>query len=92
VKRAHNANEARLQLYEELDKGELTLADASRRLRRIIGKSQDAYAQLIGIAPRVLKDFERGVGNPTLRTLEKIGRPLGLEVAFRRRRGSDRSA
>jgi len=34
----------------------------------------------------VLIDFERGVGNPTLASLQAMGKPFGLEIAFVRRR------
>lgn len=35
-----------------------------------------------GITPRILIDFEKDAGNPTLATLLKIGYPFGLEVDF----------
>ncbi|MCF8146247.1 MAG: helix-turn-helix domain-containing protein [Deltaproteobacteria bacterium] len=34
------------------------------------------------ISPRILSEFEKGSGNPTLATLEKIASPFGLEVTF----------
>jgi transcriptional regulator with XRE-family HTH domain len=87
VKRAPDSIAARAELYEELARGTLSLGETSRRLRKIIGKTQEEYAALIGVAPRVLKDLERGVGNPTLQTLQKVGRPFGLDVVFRKRPG-----
>ena len=76
--------EATLALYEALERGDLGLPEASKRMRRIVGMSQPAYAKLIGISTQSLMDFERGKGNPTLRTLEAIARPFGLSVCFRR--------
>ena len=76
---------ARLELYGALERGELTLGEACRRLRRIIGKTQREYASLVGVTPRALKELERGVGNPTLATLNKIGGPFGLSVVYRHR-------
>jgi transcriptional regulator with XRE-family HTH domain len=82
LKRAPDPIAARRELYLALARGALDLREASRKLRRIIGLSQSDYANRIGISPRVLIDFERGVGNPTLKTLERIGKPFGLEVVF----------
>jgi transcriptional regulator with XRE-family HTH domain len=54
-------------------------------MRRIAGKTQAEYAKLVGVGPRVLIDFERGVGNPTVRTLARMFDPFGLELTVRRR-------
>jgi len=73
-------------LYEGIESGTLDMREASRRMRQILGLSQAVYAtKVLKISPRVLIDFERGVGNPTLETLRKIGSPFGLEVGFVRR-------
>lgn len=63
----------------------LNLVEAVRRMRKIADKTQAEYAKLVGVSPRVLIDFERGVGNPTLRSIEKMLRPFGLELTVRRR-------
>ena len=81
-----NRREATLELYDALERSELTLQQACRRMRRILGLSQPAYAELIGISAQSLMDFERGKGNPTLKILEAIARPFGLRVCFRRPR------
>jgi transcriptional regulator with XRE-family HTH domain len=65
--------------------GNLDLADASRLMRRVADKTQAEYAKLGGVSPRVLIDFERGVGNPTVRTLRRMLDPFGLELTVRRR-------
>jgi transcriptional regulator with XRE-family HTH domain len=75
----------RVEFYERVKAGDLGLAEAVRIMRRIAGKTQAEYAKLVGVSPRVLIDFERGVGNPTLRSLEKMLEPFGLEVTVRRR-------
>jgi DNA-binding XRE family transcriptional regulator len=85
VKPLANRREATVDLYDALERGELSLRQASRRMRRILGLSQPAYAELVGISAQSLMDFERGEGNPTLKTLRAIARPFGLEVCFRRR-------
>jgi transcriptional regulator with XRE-family HTH domain len=74
------------ELFAKVDAGELGLVEAAKMLRKVAGKTQGEYAALIGIAPRVLIDFERGAGNPTLSSLARIFRPFGLELTVRRAR------
>ena len=38
--------------------------------------------KILKISPRVLIDIERGVGNPTLKTLNKIGHLFGFKTGF----------
>lgn len=83
-KQSQAGTNARLQLYQDLSEGKLSLSEAVRKMRKVVGLTQVQYAELIGIAPRVLIDLERGVGNPTLKTLEKIGKPFGLVLTFRK--------
>lgn len=79
-----NRREATMELYAALERNELSLEDACRRMRRILGMTQSAYAGLVGISTQTLMDFERRKGNPTLGTLRAIGRPFGLQVGFHR--------
>jgi putative transcriptional regulator len=75
--------QAKQQLMDDIESGELSLGQAVRRMRLITGKSQKNFAQtIIGISPRVLAEIERGVANPTVETLNKIGRPFGYKVSF----------
>ncbi len=73
---------ARRELFLAMENGEVELREAIRRARRIMGLSQERYARLAGVAPRVLTDFERGVGNPTLQTLMELARPFGFRLVF----------
>lgn len=72
----------REDFYNDIAAGSLSLADAVKRMRHIVGMTQADYAKLIGIAPRVLMDIERGVANPRLSTLEKLAKPFGLNLGF----------
>jgi DNA-binding XRE family transcriptional regulator len=82
-----DARKMKIQLYEGIESGALDMRAASRLMRKILGYSQKEYAEkVLKIAPRVLIDFERGTGNPTLETLQKIGRPFGLEISFVKKR------
>ncbi len=74
----------RRELYARIDRGDIGLVEAIRTMRRIVGKSQVDYARLVGVSPRILKEIERGVGNPTMETLRKILRPFRLDVGVRR--------
>lgn len=74
-------------LYADLEAGLLTLGQATRRMRKIVGLTQVEYAEkALKIYPRVLMEIEKDRGNPTLETLEKVGRTFGLKVGFVRER------
>jgi DNA-binding XRE family transcriptional regulator len=73
------------ELYRRVAANEIGLPDAVRLMRRIADKTQDEYARLVGVSPRILKELERGVGNPTLETIRKVLAPFGLDVGVRRR-------
>jgi len=60
-----------------------------RRMRKLTGLTQPECAKLTAVAPRVLIDIERGVGNPTLASLQRIAEPFGLEPGLRRRLKND---
>ena len=70
-------------LYADIEAGRLTLGQATRRMRKIVGMTQTEYAEkVLKIYPRVLMEIERDRGNPTLETLHKIAAPFGLVVRF----------
>jgi DNA-binding transcriptional regulator YiaG len=74
------------QLYAELEAGALTIPQAVRMLRKTTGLTIPAYAEHVGISTRYLGDIERGLMNPTVDILEKVGEPFGLVVTFARRK------
>lgn len=76
----------REELYERIDRGDVTLTEALKMMRRIAGLTQPEYARLVGVSARVLIEFERGIGNPTVKTLERIFAPFGVELTLRRGR------
>ena len=83
MKKPSDPYTARKELYRAIEAGELSLSESVRRLRKLVGKTQPQFAELVGIAHRTLLDLEREKGNPTLDTLVKIGRPFGLVIGFR---------
>jgi len=71
------------ELYLSLAQGNISIQEATRRMRKILGMNQKEFAQKIAkVSPRILSEFESGSGNPTLATLEKIALPFGLKVTF----------
>jgi len=50
--------------------------------RESLKVTQETLAALSGVGLRTLKQFERGKGNPTFMTLQKIGDALGLEISI----------
>ena len=71
------------RLQDAIARGEISIGEAVRSMRKIIGMSQKDYARrIVGISPRVLAEIERDVANPTVETLNKIGRPFGYQIGF----------
>lgn len=71
--------------YEAIAAGELTLQEAVKRMRALSGLTQQEFADHRGVSIKVIKEIERGVGNPTVNTLNQIASIFGLEVSFIRR-------
>lgn len=65
-----------------LAQGALPLPDACKAIRLIQGLSQDEFARRSGVNRKVVKDLERGQGNPRWDSLQRIGRAAGFRVAF----------
>ena len=85
--RAEKMRDAKEKLYEDLVSGQITMGQATRQMRKIVGLTQKESAdKILKIYPRVLMDIEKDRGNPTLETLEKIAKPFGLRVGFVRNR------
>lgn len=86
VKRKKTPEEVRSEkesLYADIEAGRMTIGQATRSMRKIVGMTQTEYAEkVLKIYPRVLMEIERDRGNPTLETLQKIGAPFGLLVRF----------
>lgn len=58
--------------------------------RKTLGLSQTDLAEMSGVSPATIKNIERGKGNPSFETVEKILSVLGLEVLFRVRSPFDK--
>lgn len=76
------ARERRNQLLETAAAAELSITEGVREMRAISGMTQEEFARHRDVSARVIKAIELGQGNPTVATLNRIGRFFGLEVAF----------
>lgn len=58
--------------------------------RKTLGLSQTDLAEMSGVSLATIKNIERGKGNPSFETVEKILSVLGLEVLFKVRSPFDK--
>jgi len=49
-----------------------------KRLRKEAGYSQEAFADIAGVARSYASDIERGARNPTLEVVERIAKALNI--------------
>jgi transcriptional regulator with XRE-family HTH domain len=52
-----------------------------RRIRLKKGLSQSALAKQAGLSPNYIGTLERGVQNPSLKTLERLAKGLGCSMS-----------
>ena len=84
----------RAQVIESIEQGlsdgSLEIGDAVRRLRtEVTGLHQSQFAQMCKISVRTLVHIEHGEGNQTVKSLNAVFRPFGLQmgvVKVRRKR------
>ena len=74
----------RIQFYEDVEAGRLSLRDAAKKMRSLSGLTQIEFAQHRGVSLKAIKEIESGAGNPTIKTLNQIAAIFALEVAYRR--------
>ena len=73
----------RVALYEDIEAGGLSLAETVRRMRQVTGMTQADFAEKVaGVSKLTIAQIERGEGNPTVETLERVGRAFGLRLGF----------
>lgn len=51
--------------------------------RKTLGISQNDLAEMSGVSLATIKNIERGKGNPSFETVEKILAVLGMEILFK---------
>ena len=60
----------------------MRLQDTIKGRRKRLQLNQNDLAQMAGISLATIKDIERGAGNPSWNTIEKICEVLGLSISF----------
>ena len=64
----------------------MSLNDTLKERRMRLQISQSDLAEMAGVSLATVKDIERGKGNPSLQTTEKLLDVLGLEIVYRIRK------
>lgn len=68
-------------IQEGLAQGTLEIGEAVRRLRvEVTGLHQSQFARMCKISVRTLVHIEHGEGNQTLKSLNAVFRPFGLQM------------
>lgn len=60
----------------------MSLEDTMKARRKTLGISQQDLAEMSGVSLATIKDIERGQGNPSLSTMQKILGILGMEIKY----------
>jgi transcriptional regulator with XRE-family HTH domain len=79
----------RRTFYERFDQGNMIISEAVKAMREVTGLTQAEFAAHRGVSRRVIQDIERGTGNPTVDSLNSIGKLFALKVGFVRIRRPD---
>jgi DNA-binding XRE family transcriptional regulator len=74
--------ENRKGLAERARTGDLRLPQAVADIRKGFGMTQEEFAKMLALTRRQVGEMEAGTANPTLKTMEKIGRLFGFSVGF----------
>ena len=64
----------------------MNLTDTIKERRKRLQISQADLAEMARVSLATVKDIERGKGNPSLQTTEKLLDVLGLEIVYRIRK------
>ena len=60
----------------------MSVGTVIKERRTLLGISQQDLADFSGVGISTIKDLERGVGNPSIKTLKKILDVVGLEIVL----------
>ena len=82
MKKKESTRELREELNTLTPDIQLHLGEHVKKMRQITKKTQIEFANLLGIAPRIIIDLENSKGNPTLKTLRKIAQAFGFDICF----------
>ena len=74
----------RERTMEALERGELTNGKTIRQLRKSSGMTQHEFSKAFGFTEQALGKLENDKSNPTLKTLNKVGKKFGLRIVFQK--------
>lgn len=60
----------------------MELREIMKQRREKFGLSQLDLAEMAGVSLASVKDIERGRGNPTIATVQKILEVIGMEIVY----------
>ena len=61
----------------------MDIKDVMKSRREALQLSQQDLAEMATVSLATIKDIERGKGNPSLSTVQKIREVLGLEIEYK---------
>lgn len=73
---------ARANIAAWAAEGKLGVADGMRLMRLSLAMDQERFATAFRMTRRQVSEIERGVGNPTIETLERVSKAFGLRIGF----------
>ena len=72
-----------IDLYLQYLKQEITTGELLKYLRKkVLGMSQEQYANFVGISRRTLSDIELNKGSLSQTIMDKVLKPLGLQMGL----------
>ncbi|WP_316396995.1 helix-turn-helix transcriptional regulator [Bradyrhizobium sp. 33ap4] len=72
----------RTAINEKARSAQLRLPEGIAEMRHALGLSQAEFAKVFSLTTRQVSEMERGGANPTVATLERIGRVFGFQIGF----------
>jgi len=61
-----------------------------KKRRKALSLTQNDLSEMAGVSLATLKNIERGAGNPSFETIEKLLEVLGMEIVFKVRNPFDK--
>jgi DNA-binding XRE family transcriptional regulator len=75
-------NAYRKRLIERAEAGALRYPFAVSEIRKTMGLTQEQFADLVQMTRRQIAEMERDEANPTVETMQRIGKIFGFTVGF----------
>lgn len=83
MKNPEKRQKLREELYKSLNSDGVSISQAVKQLRKIMGKSQPEFAEFVSISLSVLRKIEQDAGNVTMHTIKKVLGKFDLELVVK---------